>query len=206
MFSMLGDNDAHALFNIWRLSRLLRLCNIKFSLSISMTKTHMSKKFPCTWKSQCPTTKIQCPTKMSLLPNFTTIKIVHKSIQPPNFSKAMQKIKIPTSSCTNKFSQSQNHNHTNFPRINITYPTKFFPKPKFHTHKIFPSPQIYPCAYPQNFAMSIKQSLHIPINFSLIHHENMHICLTQNFHNVNIPKIQTKIHPTTSFTYIVKIP
>ena len=165
-----------------------------------MTKTHMSKKFPCTWKSQCPTTKIQCPTKMSLLPNF------HISIQPPNFSKAMQKIKIPISSCTNKFSQSQNHNHTNFPRINITYPTKFFHKPKFHTHKIFPSPQIYPCAYPQNFAMSIKQSLHIPINFSLIHHENMHICLTQNFHNVNIPKFQTKIHPTTSFTYIVKIP
>ena len=54
--------------------------------------------------------------------------------------------------------------------------------------------------------MSIKQSLHISINFSHIHHEHLHISLIQNFHNANTPKIQTKIHPTISqITYIVKI-
>ena len=40
-----------------------------------------------------------------------------------------------------------------------------------------------------------------------VHHENIHISLTQIFHNANTSKIQTKIHPTTSqITYIVKIP
>ena len=120
----------------------------------------------------------------------------------------MTKIKIPTSSCTKKFSPSQNHNHTSFPRTNIAYPTKFFYKSKFHTHKSLPIPiYICPCTYPQNFSMSIKQSLHMPINFSRIHHEHIHISLTQNFHNANTPKIQTKVHPTTSqSTYTVKIP
>ena len=43
--------------------------------------------------------------------------------------------------------------------------------------------------------------------FSHIHHEYIHISWTQSFHNANTPKIQTKIHPTTSqITYIVKIP
>ena len=104
----------------------------------------------------------------------------------------MTKIKFPTSSCTNKFSHNQNHNHTNFPRINITYPTKFFHKSKLHTHKICQYPQIYLCTYPQNFAMSIKQSLHIPINFSHIHHEHIHISLTQNFHNAILSKSKPK--------------
>ena len=104
----------------------------------------------------------------------------------------MTKIKIPTSTSTNKLLHSQNHNHMNFPIINITYPTKFF---------------IIKISYPQNFAMSIKQSLHIPINCSHIHHEHIHISLTQNFHNANTPKVQTKIYPTTSqSTYVVKIP
>ena len=42
----------------------------------------------------------------------------------------------------------------------------FFHKSKFHAHKICPYPQIYPCIYPQNFAMFIKQSLRMPTNFS----------------------------------------
>ena len=55
--------------------------------------------------------------------------------------------------------------------------------------------------------MSIKQSLHMPTSFSPIHHEHIHISLTLIFHNANTPKIQAKIHPTTSqSTYIVKIP
>ena len=138
--------------------------------------------------------------------NFTTIKIFHISIHnyqifPQLCEKKknsyMTKIKIPTNSCTNKFSHSQNHNHTNFPRIKHDISNKIFHESKFHTHKICPSPQIYPCTYPQNFSMSLKQGLHIPINFSYIHHENIQISLTQNFHNANTPKIQTKIHSTT---------
>ena len=43
--------------------------------------------------------------------------------------------------------------------------------------------------------------------FSHIHHEHIHINQIQSFRNANTPKIQTKIHPTTSqITYIVKIP
>ena len=128
----------------------------------TMQNPHV-QKFPCTQKSQCPTTKNQCPTKMSPLPNFTTTKIFDISIHNyQNFSIAMQKeknsymtkIKIPTSSCIKNFSPSQNHNRTNFPRTNITYPTKFFTNQisypqKFanthkyihaYTHKILPCP------------------------------------------------------------------
>ena len=104
-------------------------------------------------------------------------------------------IKIPTSSCpcTNKFLHSQNHNHTNFPRINITYPKFFFHKSKFHTHKVCPYPQIYPCTYPQNFAMSIKQSLHMPTNFSHMHHEHIHPNLQHRFFTMPIlPKFKPK--------------
>ena len=50
--------------------------------------------------------------------------------------------KIPTSSCTNKFSHSQNHNQTNFPRItshnqqNFSHVQKLFIPTKFcHVHK-----------------------------------------------------------------------
>ena len=121
---------------------------------------------------------------------YTTTKFFHSHAKRKN--SYMTKIKIPTSTSTNKLLHSQNHNHTNFPIINITYPTKFF---------------IIKISYPQNFAMSIKQSLHIPINCSHIHHEHIHISLTQNFHNANTPKVQTKIYPTTSqSTYVVKIP
>ena len=121
---------------------------------------------------------------------YTTTKFFHSHAKRKN--SYMTKIKIPTSTSTNKLLHSQNHNHMNFPIINITYPTKFF---------------IIKISYPQNFAMSIKQSLHIPINCSHIHHEHIHISLTQNFHNANTPKVQTKIYPTTSqSTYVVKIP
>ena len=68
---------------------------------------------------------------------YTTTKFFHSHAKKKKKNPYMTKIKIPTSSCTKKFSHSQNHNHTNFPRINITYPTKFFHKSKFHTHKIF---------------------------------------------------------------------
>ena len=126
MFLMLRDNDAHALFNIWRLLQLLRLYNINFH-----DQNPYDQKFPYKKKiyiyiyiyshNQCPTT-----TKKSMShQNFTTIKNFHTSIHNYQiFSIAMQKNsymskikKIPTSSCpcTNKFSHSQNHNHKNFP-------------------------------------------------------------------------------------------
>ena len=118
--------------------------------------SHIKKSMP---HQNVTTTKILPQPKFFTCP-YTATKFFHSHAKRKN--SYMTKIKIPTSSCpcTDKFSHSQNHNHTNFPRINITYPTKFFHKSKFHTHKIYPSPQIYPCTYPQNFAMSIKQSLH----------------------------------------------
>ena len=40
-----------------------------------------------------------------------------------------------------------------------------------------------------------------------INHEHIPISQTQSFYDANTPKVQTKIHPTTSqITYIVKIP
>ena len=147
MFLILGDNDAHALFNIWRLPQLLRLCNIKVQLINFHDQNPHVQKIPMHPKKSMSHNKKSMPhqnvTKFYHNQNFW-----HIHTQLPNFSIAMQKkkkkknpymtkIKIPTSSCTKKFSHSQNHNHTNFPRINITYPTKFFHKSKFHTHKIF---------------------------------------------------------------------
>ena len=170
------------------------------SLSISMTKTHMSKnshapkKVMSHIKKSMPHQNVTT-TKILPQPNFltcpyTTTKFFHSHAKRKN--SYMTKIKFPTSSCTNKFSHNQNHNHTNFPRINIIYPTKFFHKSKLHTHKICQYPQIYLCTYPQNFAISIKQSLHIPINFSHIHHEHIHISLTQIFHNAILSKSKPK--------------
>ena len=84
----------------------------------------------------------------------------HVHTQLPNFSITMHKkflhvqnshTKIPTSTCTNKFSHSQNHNHTNSPRINITYLTIFFPKVKI--------------SYP----IYTNISMHIPIKFFHFH-------------------------------------
>ena len=109
-----------------------------------MTKTHMTKNFHKKKKKKKTLTtnahhnkkskQTNAPPKFQYNQNFSRIHT-----QLPNFSIAMQKRKkkfphkeFPTSSCTctNKFSHSQNHNHINFPRINITYPTKFF-------HKLF---------------------------------------------------------------------
>ena len=42
---------------------------------------------------------------------------------------------------------------------------KFFFSISQSSHKICPYPQIYPCTYP-HFATFIKQSLHMPTNFS----------------------------------------
>ena len=117
------------------------------------------QKFPWTQKSQCP-------TKMSPLPFFffslihTTTKFCHSHAQRKN--SYMTKTKTNSISlCTNKFSHSQNYDHTNFPRINITYPTKFFTSQNFittkfsnthkyihaHSHKILPRPwnKVYTC-------------------------------------------------------------
>ena len=50
--------------------------------------------------------------------------------------------------------------------------------------------------------MIVKQSLHMPINFPHMHHEYIHPSLQHKFfHNTNTPKIQAKIHPTTSQFY-----
>ena len=132
------------------------------SLSISMTKTHMSKN------SHAPK-KVMSHIKKSMPhQNVTTTKFYHNQIfwhvhtQLPNFSIAMQKeknsymtkIKFPTSSCTNKFSHNQNHNHTifqestshtqqNFSISQSFIPTKFANTHKYiyaHTHKILPCP------------------------------------------------------------------
>ena len=178
MFLMLGDNDAHAFFNIWRLPLLLRLCNTKVQLINFHDQNPHDQKFSITKKNS----QNQCPTKILPQPKFftcpyTATKFFHSHAKRKN--SYMTKIKIPTSSCpcTNKFLHSQNHNHTNFPRINITYPTKFFHKSKFHARKVCPYLQIYP----QNFTMSIKQSLHMPANFSHMHHEHIHLSLQHKF-------------------------
>ena len=75
--------------------------------------------------------------------------------------------------------------------------------------------------YPKNLPIPINISMHIPTKFCHdhttkfthgnkffhIYHEHIPISQAQSFHDVNTPKIQTKIHPTTSqITYIVKIP
>ena len=80
-------------------------------------------------------------------------------------------------------------------------------------NKIFPQ-------YPQNLPIPINISMNITTKFchdhktkfthankfSHIHHEHIPISQTHSFHNANTPKIQTKVHPTTSqITYIVKI-
>ena len=47
--------------------------------------------------------------------------------------------------------------------------------------------------YPQNFAMSIKQSLHMPIKFCHIHHEHIHLSLQYKFFTMPIlPKSKPK--------------
>ena len=118
---------------------------------------------------------------MSPLPNFAI------AMQKENFYTSKKKKKNSTTSCTNKFH----------------IPNNIFPQ------------------YPQNLPIPINISMHIPTkffhvhktkfthanNFSHIHHEHIHISQIQSFHNANTPKIQTKIHPTSSqITYIIKIP
>ena len=130
-FFTLGDSDSHALFNIWRLPWLFRLCNIKIQLINFHNQKHIIKKFPYPKiysHNQYPTTikTNHCPTKMSPLPNWSHIHTTTKFFH----SYEKKKKKNSTSSCTYKFSHNQNHNHTNFPRINITYPTKFCLCPK----------------------------------------------------------------------------
>ena len=60
---------------------------------------------------------------------------------------------------------------------------------------------------PTKFCQVHKTKFTHANKFSHIRHEHIHISHTQSFHNANTPKIQTKIHLTTSqITYIVKIP
>ena len=132
------------------------------SLSISMTKTHMSKnshapkKVMSHIKKSMPHQNVTT-TKILPQPNFltcpyTTTKFFHSHAKRKN--SYMTKIKFPTSSCTNKFSHNQNHNHTifqestshtqqNFSISQNFIPTKFANTHKYiyaHTHKILPCP------------------------------------------------------------------
>ena len=62
---------------------------------------------------------------------------------------------------------------------------------KIHAHKIFPMSKNF--SYPQNFAMCIKQSLLIPINFSHIHHEYIRPSLQHKIFTMPIlPKSKPK--------------
>ena len=97
MLLMLGDNAAHAFFNIWRLPRLLNFATQKFSRSISMTKTHITKKFHTQKKNNILIINTPSPqNQFNATPKCHHYQIFHISIQPPNFSIAMQKEKIPT--------------------------------------------------------------------------------------------------------------
>ena len=123
--------------------------------------------------------------------------------------------KFPTCPCTTKKSQHvQNHNHKIFPWSNITYPTKFFPWPKFHAHKSIP--------YPQKFSRPTNLSILIPTKFchvheikfthsnkiSHMHHEYIHTSLQHKFFTMSMPpKSKPKfIQQTSQITNIVKIP
>ena len=115
---------------------------------------------------------------MSPLPNLshihTTTKFCH-SHATRKFLHVQEK--NFTTSCINKSS----HTQQNLPipiNISMHIPTKFC-----HVHKT-------------KFTHANK--------FSHIHHEPIHIIQTQSFQNANTPKIQTKIHPTTS--QITKLP
>ena len=162
MFLMLRDNDAHSLFNIWRLPWLLRLYNIKVQAYQFPWPKPTCPKLPCTQKSYVPHQKINAPPKChhyQILPQpnfltcpYTTTKFFHSHAKRKN--SYMTKIKFPTSSCTNKFSHNQNHNHTifqestshtqqNFSISQSFIPTKFANTHKYiyaHTHKILPCP------------------------------------------------------------------
>ena len=84
MFFMLGDNVAHALFNIWRLLWLLRLYNTKAAHQFPWPKPKWPKisikKIYIYSHNQCPTTT----KKSTPHQNFTTIKI-HIHTQLPKF-------------------------------------------------------------------------------------------------------------------------
>ena len=144
MFFMLVDNATHALFNIRRLPRLLWLCNTKVQHINFHDQTPHDQKIP--YPKNILTTN--APTKFYHNQNFftypyTTTKFFHSHAKKKisHMTKIALK-KIPTSSCTNKFSHSQNHNHTNFPRItshnqqNFSHVQKLFIPTKFcHVHK-----------------------------------------------------------------------
>ena len=65
---------------------------------------------------------------------------------------------------------------------------------------------------PKNLPISLNISMHIPTKFyhdhktkfthtnkfSHIYHEHIPISQAQSFHDANTPKVQIKIHPTTS--------
>ena len=129
----------------------------KFSSSISMTKTHMTKnfhKYICMFSQPMPHhhKKINAPPKFHHNQNFPRIHT-----QVPNFFYSdakkflhVQDKKLPTSSCpsTNKFSHSQNHNHKFSMKQHHT-PNKIFDSRNFtiikilHTHKF--THKILPC-------------------------------------------------------------
>ena len=115
IFLMLGDKAAYALFNIWKLPRLLRLYNTKVQLINFHNQNPHNQKFHTQKISLQPMSHHH---KRKSMPhqNFTTIKIFSNVYtQLPNFSINIHKKfphvqdshkRIPTSSCTNKFSHS----------------------------------------------------------------------------------------------------
>ena len=114
---------------------------------------------------------------------YTTTKFFHSHAKRKN--SYMTKIKIPTSTSTNKLLHSQNHNHTNFPIINITYPTKIFHNQNFiptkfchvyktkftYTNKLFPhtpwtysyksNPKFSQCQYSQSPNQNLSNNITI---------------------------------------------
>ena len=167
-FSMQGDNVAHALFNIWRLPRLLRLCNIKIQLSNFHNPKHITKNFH-TQKQIYIYIYINTPplqNQINAPPKCRHYQIYHISIEPPNFTITMQKENFYMSK--KKFPQLH-------AQINSHIPNKIFPQ------------------YLQNLPISINIYMHIPIKFchvhktkfthahkfSHIHHEHIHTSQTQ---------------------------
>ena len=125
---------------------------------------------------------------MSPLPNLSQIHTTTKFCH----SHAKRKFlhvneKIPTTSCANEFSHTQQKFSTIPKKLPITLNISMhIPTKVCHVHKT-------------KFTHANK--------FSHIYHERIPISQAQSFHDANTPKVQTKIHPTTSqITYIVKIP
>ena len=170
----------------------MRFCNIKFQLINFHNPKYVTKKFP--YPKNISTINTPSQNQINTPPKCHHYQIYHIFIQPPNFAIAMQKENFYMS--MKKFPQLH-------AQMNSHIPNKNFPQ------------------YPKKLPITLNISMHIPTKvchvhktkfthankFSHIYHERIPISQAQSFHDANTPKVQTKIHPTTSqITYIVKIP